>query len=416
MTKSKSKIIYIMSHSPAYEMYKNESRPEINWDIPNGSWVGIWGYDWGDQLGNAVLAQTNDFEFEVWQPDLRADKIYEYKFKTGLVHKLFPAELKKTSSGKFTFSLPIIDTIKTERKSKNIFLHTGILVDFVRLILDEVGELPVLGSFHGNINLPIDNVLKIRKNPFRGFVEFRKHLEVKKTINRFDLITYQNDKNLHKLKSIYHGKLEKITMGVDFDEFRPLDKIGCRKELNLPLEKKIILSVGRLNSLKQNDKVIKTLNKLSRKYDFLYIIIGHGTEEYETYLKKLSVPLIEANKILYTGFVRGKELVKYYNAADLFLMTSKSEAGPVVSMEAMACGLPVFSTKTGFIAELLEKYRKGKIVGIKAYRDCVLHLANFLSGETIEILDRGIAKRYFSWSVVADKFIIIYKKAIKNHE
>ena len=84
-----------MSHPPAYEMYMNEPRPEINWNTPNGSWVGIGGYDWGDQLGNVVLQETDEFEFEVWQPYLRAYKIYQHTYDNDLVHKLFPAYIKK---------------------------------------------------------------------------------------------------------------------------------------------------------------------------------------------------------------------------------------------------------------------------------------------------------------------------------
>jgi len=55
MTKSPTKIIHIMNHPPAYEEYADKPRPAINWDTPNGSWVGIWGYDWSDQLASEIL-------------------------------------------------------------------------------------------------------------------------------------------------------------------------------------------------------------------------------------------------------------------------------------------------------------------------------------------------------------------------
>ena len=88
----KTKIINIISHPPAYEAYRNDPKPEINWDIPDGEWIGIWGYSWPDQLGNAVLSQSNKFDYEVWQPDLRADKIYSHTYKNGLSHYLFPGQ------------------------------------------------------------------------------------------------------------------------------------------------------------------------------------------------------------------------------------------------------------------------------------------------------------------------------------
>ena len=87
-----------MSTPPAYEIYKGEQRPEINWETNDNSWVGIWGYDWGDLLGNAILSQTNEFEFEVWQNDLRADRIYEYTFDVGHQYTLESLPKTKTSS------------------------------------------------------------------------------------------------------------------------------------------------------------------------------------------------------------------------------------------------------------------------------------------------------------------------------
>ncbi len=44
-----------MNHAPAYVEYENKPRPTVNWDTPTGSWVGIWGYDWSDQIASEIL-------------------------------------------------------------------------------------------------------------------------------------------------------------------------------------------------------------------------------------------------------------------------------------------------------------------------------------------------------------------------
>ena len=91
MTKFTAKVIHIMNHPPTYEEHANKPRPSINWDTPINGWVGIWGYDWSDQLASEILKVTNEFEHETWQPDLRADKIYSHTFENGLTQRMFPA-------------------------------------------------------------------------------------------------------------------------------------------------------------------------------------------------------------------------------------------------------------------------------------------------------------------------------------
>jgi len=50
-------------------------------------------------LGEAILKETDRYEWEVWQPDLRADKIYSKTLDTGITHRLFPAEERSLRMG-----------------------------------------------------------------------------------------------------------------------------------------------------------------------------------------------------------------------------------------------------------------------------------------------------------------------------
>ena len=91
---AKATIIHIMTHLPAYDEHSNKPKPLWNWSTPNGSWVGIGGSDWSDQLAIEVKKINKIIDHEIWQPDLRADRIYSQEIFPGVVHRLFPAQEK----------------------------------------------------------------------------------------------------------------------------------------------------------------------------------------------------------------------------------------------------------------------------------------------------------------------------------
>jgi len=410
----KLKILYVMSSPPSYALYADRPRPLVNWDTSDGKWVGIWGYDWGDLLGNAVLMHSDKIDFEVLQLDLRADRVYEHCFSNGLKHLLFPAYRINQYGKTGLVSGSLFDYIEKTSRQTQVVLNIGANGVFAWLIAKKFTNLPIIGTWHGTIDLPFQEIFHLRKNVLKSFAYLRMHNLFKEAVKNFDLITYQNDENLISLERFYKGPLEKITMGVDFDEFFPRDKKSAREKLNLPLNKKVFLTISRLNTSKQIDKLIKVFNSLNPNFDFLLIIAGHGSGKYEKYIHELAKPLIDRDKILFPGYIRGKQLVNYYNAADLFMMVSKSEAGPVVSMEALACDIPIMTTDTGRVAEVLRENNTGIIVGKKSYKEWKDRIIRVIMGSQIQKLDYALAKQLFSWPNIAFRFINSYKYATRK--
>ena len=406
------KIIYIHPHPTPHQYYSSNGKPPVCWDTPDGGWIGIWGYDWANLLGNNVLAHTPVQDFEIWQPEPRADKVYSHQFDNGLVHRLFPASYTKRVLGNSKLNAPaMVEHLEKVPDKDGMIIQTEVSA-LVNGLVKALPDPRLMGILHGTIRLPFEEIFKLRRNVLRYFHLLDEHFTIKQLLRRYRMITYQNDTNLEAFRGMYGGCLEKITMGVDFERFRKLDKMACRKDLGLPEDKKIILSVGRLNPLKQNDKIIQILNRLEEKHDFLLLVIGNeSVPGYADHLQKLAAPLRKAGKVRFEGFKDPKELVKYYNAADLFLMSSWSEGGSVATMEAAACQVPVLSTRTGYCSELLEAEGKGLLVGIRDFKQWQRSLDDFLSGRlSIEALGHDVAYDHFSWPSVAKRFYRAYQK------
>ena len=404
------RVVYIMDETPSYELYKNSGRPMVNWEVGEGKWIGIWGYDWGNVLGEYVVKNDTDFSFEVRQPDFRANEVYEHRFGERISHRLYPAQYDAASKNVVSESL-IEDLI--DKGKRNTIIHTSIGGKFLSGITGRIKKGVKIGSFHGEIMLPIDSFFRLRKNVFNYARKISEQRDFIKTINEYDVITYQNESGLKKLKKYYKGRVEPATMGVDFEKFRLLDKAVCRKELGLPQDKKILLSVGRINRNKRQADLIELMNRLEPDYDFVLVITGHGFEEEEESLKKVSGTLLEKGKILFTGYIRGEKLVKYYNSADVFLMTSYSEAGPVSSMEAIACGLPIITADTGAVCDFLKEDNSGVTVPRDDFREFEAEVKSFLEGRTIKTTNREKARERYDWNVVARKFIDIYRSTLR---
>lgn len=137
----------------------------------------------------------------------------------------------------------------------------------------------------------------------------------------FDYIIFKSENLAQFIPSVKH-KASIIPNGVNFKMFYPMDKLTARSKLKLPINKKIVLWVG------NQTRVVKGFD-----------------------LAKSAIEIVkeQINDVYFLAVndIPNKELVYYYNAADVFLLSSLSEGSPNVVKEAMACNCPIVSTPVG---------------------------------------------------------------------
>ena len=132
-------------------------------------------------------------------------------------------------------------------------------------------------------------------------------------------------KNLYKY--VYRPKVTNlIPNGVNFDRFKPMDKVICRNELKIPLNKKIILFLADSENPRKN-------------YQLLEKALPHVAQK--------EIEIINPYPI------DNKEFPLYLNACDVFALTSYNEGSPNVIKEAMACNCPIISTDVGDVKEVI---------------------------------------------------------------
>jgi len=108
----------------------------------------------------------------------------------------------------------------------------------------------------------------------------------------------------------------------------------------------VFLAIGRLDDNKRFEKFIELISRLKKVYGNKVkgILIGSGI--LEDYLKACSRNFgLDKNDMEFISHTSEPET--YLKSANLFILTSDFEGNPNVVLEAMACGLPVVSTKVG---------------------------------------------------------------------
>ena len=211
------------------------------------------------------------------------------------------------------------------------------------------------------------------------------------------------------------AKLSVLHNGVDVDRFRPKNKLKVeeRKKLCISKDATVVLTVRRLVYKNGLDTFIESADKaLKQNRELFFLAVGTGPdrEEVQTRIRQLGI----ADSFRLAGFVSDGELPSFYNAADLFVLPSKSGEGlPLVSLEAMACGLPVIATDVGGIREIIpETY--GKFVPPKkpdAMADAILDLS-YRDLHSLSQKLRTTMELKFSWEKNVDRLVEIYEQLI----
>lgn len=174
------------------------------------------------------------------------------------------------------------------------------------------------------------------------------------------LITINKEDYSRAKKSFKAGRIEYVPgVGIDLEKFNKveIDTNLKRKEIGLPQNSFVLLSIGELNKNKNHEIVIRALATIKNKH-IHYIICGQG--QLESYLKNLSNELGLKNQVHLLGF--RKDIPEIFRVSDLFVFPSFREGLSVSLMEAMANGIAVVCSEIRGNSDLIQSGEGGYLV------------------------------------------------------
>jgi len=392
------------------------------WKNNIGEKVGVWQEDWAFQLGNKLLDNYSDIAWEVWRPDVRADKVYSHTFNNGLITKSFPVKTVKMWSGikksEFIFSpdmVGYIDSYITEKTEDSDYLLVlpasinAFSIKFREHFSDKIAmhynhflySESLLGNFKFNINL------------IRFVHDNIKAWQQKKHMMPIKSLVVVHKAFIPALKYKYSCAVNFNTMGADLDYWKLVkSNKDAKKELSLQNLGHLFLFSSRLAPEYQIDKVLKVIAKL-KEHKFFCIFTSHGSNQYVDLLKALVKKYDIEDKVVFTGYVDEAKLKLLYTAADTFFMTSIINAGPMSTFYAMLMKTQVITTDAGLAAEILKENNCGLIVSPKNYSEWFDAMKYVIKNKEINLINPEILQELFDWDLRRKKWHEIFNRAIR---
>lgn len=148
-----------------------------------------------------------------------------------------------------------------------------------------------------------------------------------------------------------------VSCGVDLERFRPgSGDSKLKKRYGIP-DRLILLYVGRLDKEKRIEVIVRAMPGVLERVDAHLVVAGPG--KLRAGLEALAGHLGIKDRISFLGYLPEEDLPGLYSTADVFVIASVAELQSIVTMEAMASGLPVIAADAMALRELVHHGENG---------------------------------------------------------
>jgi glycosyltransferase involved in cell wall biosynthesis len=285
--------------------------------------------------------------------------------------------------------------------------------DLSYMICLSCGHVPIIGYHLGGTPYAY-NAMSFLSNLPMSLLE-------RKALANVDVMLLGTELHYNAFKRFYRDipkVVYPVPQCVDFDLFKPMDKMEARKSLGIGLDKKVVIHVGRFDKAKGFDTMLDILQELRRNYDIEAICIG-GTKNDMLYKKAIE------SGVRTLEWLPQQELVRYYSASDVFLFPKfydkKSEedserfmGAGVACAEALGCNLPIVGTNLkGFFATPEEMKGIGLIP--KDREDLIMCIEDVLDNLKCYTRCREVAMKYYSWSPIVERLLVVFDELAEKY-
>lgn len=254
-------------------------------------------------------------------------------------------------------------------------------------------------------------------------------LLVKKNINKCSLLTATSNSVIDEYKKlgVKSSKISLIPNFVNVKKFQSTNRKKFiqkfRDDYNLSDNKKIILTVGRNHPKKGYDLIPSIIKELLLlRNDFVWVLIGKNCKIIIDQAKELGVDknlinIGEIGGVANDLDVPSKELIDFYNIADIFCFPTRLETFGNVFLEAMASSLPIITTNAPGAKDNVYHNRNGLIVEIDDISGFAKSIDKLFNNKNLseKLINNGMNQvKNYDLEKVSSDYLKIYSEVINN--
>lgn len=303
-------------------------------------------------------------------------------------------------------------------------VHThGVRANFIgRLAANSVG-VPVITTVHSSI-------YQDYFHPLKKLLYHRIEKFTRKNTSRFIAVAASLKQELEK-DGIPEYKIDVVYNGIKPDFVKGNHGPSLREELNLAADIPILITIGRLEAVKNQETFLKVC-ALLKDYGLKFhaVIVGDGPLAGQLKAKASELGLLNPGVspsdlkgdtgsngyISFLGF--RKDIYRLLSGSDIFMLTSTMEGLPITLLEAMAAEIPVVVSAVGGMPEVISLAGNGYTFQIDDIEQCAALIQELLGSPNLrqQMASRGreALEKYFSYRSFVGNTFAVYEKVLRK--
>ncbi len=220
-------------------------------------------------------------------------------------------------------------------------------------------------------------------------------------------VSHFTKKVLHRQYGVPLSKISVVHNGVPKKEPKRFDIHELKKHY------KIVGTLGRVTLQKGPEQFLQVAKAVCEKDETVrFLMFGSG--DMQEQIMEMAARIGLTGKLLFAPFVRGTDIDKAYQMADVFMMPSVSEPFGIVALEAIQNGVPVIVSKQSGASEVSDYLLKVDFWDIDKMTETVLHLLH--NQDVRQYLVSGAKKdlEHLGWDDSARKLIAVYNQVLST--